>query len=346
MQPILSMEADILSIIKLTHGGGGRESDILIKDVFIKNFFNDILNEMEDAAVLDLEIHNRGKLAFTTDSFIVKPIFFPGGDIGRLAVCGTVNDLLMRGATPLYLSVSFIIEEGFDYNELEKISASMAEACREAKVKIVAGDTKVVEKGAADGIFINTSGIGIIPEGVNISIRNAKPGDVVIISGTIGDHGIAVMTKREGLEFQVPVNSDVAPLIDMVSNLLELKEAIKVLRDPTRGGVAEVLHEIALGSGVGIEIYEECLPINKSVAAACSLLGFDCLELANEGKIMAVVSKEKAEQALDIIKASPYGEKAAIIGQVNDSGMVTIRTAFNVSRMIARPTGEALPRIC
>jgi len=340
------MEADILGIIKLSHGGGGKEGDELIKNIFIKNFFNDILSKMEDAAAIDLRMLNQGKLAFTTDSFIVKPIFFPGGDIGKLAVCGTVNDLLMRGAKPLFLSASFIIEEGFDSNDLERISASMAESCREARVKIVAGDTKVVERGEADGIFINTSGIGIIPDGVDISIRNAQPGDIIIVSGTIGDHGIAVLTKRKGLEFKVPITSDVAPLVDMVSNLVTLKNAVKVLRDPTRGGVAEVLHEIALESGVGIEIYEECLPINKTVATACSLLGFDCLELANEGKLIAVVSENKADEALDIVKRSPYGENAAIIGQVNDSGIVTLRTAFNVSRIISRPTGETLPRIC
>lgn len=335
-----------MDIIRLAHGGGGKESEELIKNIFMKNLQNDILEQMEDAAAISIENQGQGKIAFTTDSFIVKPYYFPGGDIGRLAVCGTVNDLLMRGAKPLYLSASFIIEEGFCYNDLEKITKSMAEACREAKVNIVAGDTKVVEKGSADGIFINTTGIGLIAEGVNISIKNAQPGDVVIISGTIGDHGIAVMAERNGLEFDIPVTSDVAPLVDMVANLEPLKDAVKVMRDPTRGGVAEVLHEIALQSGVGVEIYEDLLPINPTVATACSLLGFDCLELANEGKLLAVVNREKAEMVLDIIKNSKYGRDAAIIGEINDSRLVTLKTTLGVSRIIARPSGEILPRIC
>ncbi|HHW04187.1 MAG TPA: hydrogenase expression/formation protein HypE [Thermoanaerobacterales bacterium] len=339
--------------IMLAHGGGGKAMEDLIKNIFLKSMGNEILNGMEDAAALNIEdvvpsLPDSGdcRLAFTTDSFIVKPAFFPGGDIGRLSVCGTVNDLLCRGALPLYMSASFIIEEGFEIKKLEKIAGSMAKTSREAGIKLVAGDTKVAEKGSVDGIFINTSGIGVIPPDINISIKNARPGDAVIISGTIGNHGMAVLSAREGLEFESPLKSDVAPLVEMVQNIISIKGAVKVLRDPTRGGVAEVLNEIASRSGVGIEVWEEKLPVDPAVLSACDMLGFDFLHLANEGKIIAVVAHEKAKDVLEAIKKSRYGEKAEIIGRVNNSGLVTLKTRFGTFRIIDRPFGELLPRIC
>jgi hydrogenase expression/formation protein HypE len=332
-----------LSLIKLAHGGGGKAMEDLIKEVFLKKFKSKALSDLEDAAALDLK---SVKLAFTTDSFIVKPIFFPGGDIGYLSVCGTVNDLLARGAMPLYLGASFIIEEGFELDKLNKIVESMAKACEEAGVEVVTGDTKVGEKGSVDEIFINTSGIGLVPEGVDISVKNARPGDAVLISGTIGDHGMAVLAKRHGLEFETPLKSDVASLVKMVQNLLTLKGAVRVLRDPTRGGVAGVLNEIASQSHVGIEIWEESLPVLPAVLSACEMLGFDFLHLASEGKIIAVIAPDAAEQALEIMKNSPHGENARIIGKINHSGYVTLKTGFGTSRIVERPFGELLPRIC
>lgn len=331
--------------IKLVHGGGGQATDRLIREVFAQNFGSNMIYDMEDAAAFEIEAAC-GRIAFTTDSFVVKPLFFPGGDIGRLSVCGTVNDLVMRGARPLYLSAAFIIEEGFEVDQLELIVCSMAAACREAGVWIAAGDTKVVEKGAADGIYITTSGVGVVPRGVDVSIKNARPGNAVIISGTIGDHGMAIMAEREGFDFKVAVKSDTAPLVKMVEGLLSLKSSVRVLKDPTRGGVAEALNEIALQSRVGIEIYEDKLPVNPAVVAACGMLGLDFMELANEGKLIAVVAAERAKEALEIIRKSPYGENAEIIGRVNDSGWVSLKTSFGTSRVISRPVGEMLPRIC
>lgn len=276
----------------------------------------------------------------------MKPIFFPGGDIGRLAVCGTVNDASMRGAKPLFLTCAFIIEEGYPIEELRRIVKSMAEAAEEAGVKIVAGDTKVVEKGGVDGIFINTSGIGVVYENADVSIKNARPGDVVLISGTIGDHGMAIMSAREELQFDPPILSDVSPLNKLIEKLMTLGKAVKVLRDPTRGGVAEVLYEISKMSGVGIKIYEDKLPVKASVKSACDLMGFDFLHLANEGKLIAVVDRKYADEALEIMKSDKYGKDAAIIGEVNDSKLVTIDTFYGTSRIIDRPIGELLPRIC
>jgi hydrogenase expression/formation protein HypE len=329
-----------LDCIKLAHGGGGSKMQNLINDIFVRNFGNEILNAMEDAAKLS------GNLAFTTDSFTVKPIFFPGGDIGRLAVCGTVNDLSMRGAKPLYMSSAFIIEEGFPMEELDRIAASMAEALKEANIIIVTGDTKVVEKGSVDKIFINTAGIGIIADGIDISIKNAKPGDVVIISGNIGDHGMAVMMAREEFDFKGKILSDIAPLNNLVKDILALGGDIRVLRDPTRGGVSETLYEIANMSGVGVEIYEEKLPVAPGVKGMCDILGLDYLHLANEGKLIAVVKRESADKAVEMMKKNKYGENAAVIGEINDSGIVTIKTAYGTSRILDRPSGELLPRIC
>ncbi|AIS51344.1 hydrogenase expression/formation protein HypE [Thermoanaerobacter kivui] len=326
--------------VLLSHGGGGTMMERLIEEVFAKTFDNEYLNAMEDAALLF------GNITLTTDSFTVKPIFFPGGDIGRLAVCGTVNDASMRGAKPLFLTCAFIIEEGYPIEELRRIVKSMAEAAEEAGVKIVAGDTKVVEKGGVDGIFINTSGIGVVYENADVSIKNARPGDVVLISGTIGDHGMAIMSAREELQFDPPILSDVSPLNKLIEKLMTLGKAVKVLRDPTRGGVAEVLYEISKMSGVGIKIYEDKLPVKASVKSACDLMGFDFLHLANEGKLIAVVDRKYADEALEIMKSDKYGKDAAIIGEVNDSKLVTIDTFYGTSRIIDRPIGELLPRIC
>lgn len=332
-----------MDIVLSAHGGGGKLTEELIQEVFLNEFDSDILNEMEDSAVLDIDFN---KLAFTTDSYTVKPLFFPGGDIGRLAVCGTINDLLTRGAVPLFLSASFIIEEGFRLYDLKRIASSMARTCREAGVKIVAGDTKVVARGDADGIFINTSGAGYVPFGVNISVKNAKPGDKVIISGTIGDHGMAVLSSREDFTFDPPLESDCAPLVDIVNILRSFGESVRVLRDPTRAGVAEVLYNISRASGVGIEIYEEKLPVKPQVASACNMLGLDFLQLANEGKLVAVVESSAASKILEAIKKCKNGREAAIIGTVNDSGQITARTALGTSRILSRPVGELVPRIC
>ena len=332
-----------MDIVLSAHGGGGKLTEELIRQVFLNKFDEDALNEMEDCAILDIDLK---KIAFTTDSYTVKPLFFPGGDIGRLAVSGTVNDLLMRGAEPLYLSASFIIEEGFKIEDLKKIAGSMAKACREAGVKIVAGDTKVVARGEADGLFINTSGVGIVPQGINISIKNARPGDKVLVSGSIGDHGMAILSSRNDFTFDPPLLSDCAPLVDLVNVLRSFKDAVRLLRDPTRGGVAEVLFNIAQASHVGIEIYEEELPVKAQVLSACDMLGLDFLQLANEGKLIAVVESSAADEILDAVKRCKNGRDAAIIGTVNDSGQVTVRTPLGTSRILSRPLGELIPRIC
>lgn len=333
----------MMSIIQLSHGGGGRLTEKLVKEIFMKTFNNETLYDMEDSTVVSWEHDN---IVFTTDSYTISPLFFPGGDIGRLAVCGTVNDLLMRGAKPLFLSASFILEEGLAIESLEYITKSMALACREAGVSIITGDTKVVERGKADKIFINTSGIGVISSGTNISIKNARSGDAVIISGTIGDHGMTILSTREDFAFDPPIQSDCAPLVKMVNIMLQYKEHIRVLRDPTRGGVSEVLYNIAQGSKAGIEIYEDRLPVKPQVIAACDMLGLDFLQLANEGKLIAVVDDKAAKEILTSIKSSQYGSEAAIIGRINNSGLVTKKTKYNTSRIIERPLGELIPRIC
>lgn len=332
-----------MSVIQIAHGGGGKLLGELIREVFIKRFDNSILNGMEDAAIIKAASL---KLTFTTDSYTVKPLFFPGGDIGRLAVCGTVNDLLMRGAVPLFLSASFIIEEGFEIEQLKAVADSMAEAYQEAGVRIVTGDTKVVGRGETDQLFINTSGVGITASNVDISIKNACPSDSVIISGTIGDHGMAILSTRENFIFDPPVKSDCAPLVDMVGNMLEYGELVRTMRDPTRGGVAEVLHNISEAGNVGIEIYEGQLPVKPQVISACNMLGLDFLQLANEGKLIAVVESTAADKILELIQQSKYGHGAAIIGRVNDSGLVTVKTRLGTSRILSRPMGELIPRIC
>jgi hydrogenase expression/formation protein HypE len=330
--------------ILLAHGSGSRLSHDLIEKNFLPPLANPLLARLDDSAVFDLS----GRLAFTTDSYVVSPIFFPGGDIGKLAVCGTVNDLSMSGAAPLYLSLSFIIEEGLTIGKLKKVVGSIKAAAEEAGVNIVTGDTKVVNRGSADKLFINTSGIGIIPEGVDISGANAKLGDKIILSGTIGDHGIAVMSQREGLKFSVPVQSDCAPLNKLVSQMLEASRRIHCLRDPTRGGLATTLNEFARQSGVGIRIEEEKIPVLDAVRAACELLGFDPLYVANEGKLVAIVAPNDAGKILAKMKRNKYGAEAAVIGEVTDEhkGKVILKTRLGASRIVDMLSGELLPRIC
>jgi len=330
--------------ILLGHGGGGRLSQQLISELFLKYFGNPILNTLEDAAALLLP---QTKIAFTTDSYVVTPRRFPGGNIGKLAICGTVNDLAMRGAKPLYLSVGFIIEEGLPFAELEAIVQTMAAVAAEAGVQIVTGDTKVVGKGAADGIFINTAGIGVIDETLNISVANAKPGDQIIISGTIGDHGMTILSLREGLSFKADLQSDCAPLNGLIQELLCFGNDIHVLRDPTRGGVAASLNEIAASSKVGMILVETKLPYKPQVKASCELLGLDPLHLANEGKFIAIVANHVADAVLQIMRNHPYGKDAQIIGEVTDkTNKVALETYIGSRRIVDVAAGELLPRIC
>ena len=331
--------------VLLDHGSGGRASHDLVEALFVSRFDNDLLGALDDAAVFDV---GGSKLAFTTDSYVVDPIFFPGGDIGSLAIHGTVNDLSMRGARPLYISCGFILEEGLPIADLKEIIASMDRAAREAGVQIVAGDTKVVPHGAADKVFINTAGIGLVPTGVDISGHNAKAGDAVLINGTIGDHGVAVLSKREGLAFQTQVESDSAPLNGLVAALLAANLDVHVLRDPTRGGVATTLNEIAAQSGVAIKLVEEALPYKSSVIGACEVLGLDPLYIANEGKCLVILPHAQAERALEVMRAERYGREATLIGEVaaGPAAKVYLQTKIGGSRLVDMLTGEQLPRIC
>ena len=331
--------------ILLDHGSGGKISHSLTADIMLPIFNNPILSQLDDGAIFDL---GEKRFAFSTDSYVVDPIFFPGGNIGDLAINGTVNDIAMCGATPLYLSAGLIIEEGFPVSDLKIIIKGMGAAADLAGVKVVTGDTKVVPKGAADKIFINTSGIGLIPEGVNIAGHNACIGDKIIISGSIADHGITVLTQREGMTFSSTVISDTAPLNHMVKSMLSVSRNIHVLRDPTRGGVGTALNEIAISSKVGVRIYEERLPVKNEVAGICELLGFDPLYIANEGKLIAFVGQDDAENVLSAMKKDKYGKDACIIGEVvSDSpGKVFMQTRIGGSRIVDMLTGEQLPRIC
>lgn len=331
--------------VLLGHGGGGKLSGELIRDYFLKYFHNSILDTLDDSAVFRM---NDCKCAFTTDSYVVDPIFFPGGDIGKLAVCGTVNDLSMIGAEPLYLSCGFIIEEGFPLCDLEKIVISMSDAAGEAGVAVVAGDTKVVARGSADKVFINTSGIGSVYHNTAISGSSTVCGDKVIVSGSIGDHGIAVMSKRHGLSFETTIESDCAPLNHIVKVLLENELEIHSMRDPTRGGIATVLNEIAIHSNVGIVIDEEKVPVRDDVMGACEMLGLDPLYIANEGKFVACVSGKDAERAVEIIRGCRYGEDARIVGEVmkNPQKKVILKTRIGGERIIDMAPGQLLPRIC
>jgi len=397
--------------ILLAHGSGGELSHELVERLFLRYFDNLILAHLDDSAVVEVGggmQEARGKkqeaefvrpascilhpascilhpdpdarLAFTTDSYVVSPIFFPGGDIGKLAVCGTVNDLAMSGATPFYLSAGFILEEGLELADLERVVASMAATAQVAGVQIVTGDTKVVDRGKADRLFINTAGIGVVPVGVEISGDQVRPGDVIILSGTIGDHGMTIMSQREGLRFDSPLESDCAPLNGLVAAMLDALPspfppriggdregaggprgglppqswggqrgaAIHCLRDPTRGGLATALNEVAGKSGVGIEIEEQAVPVRDAVRAACELLGLDPLYVANEGKLVAFVAPEVADEVLAAVRAHEYGREAAIIGRVTaeHAGRVVLRTALGARRILDMLVGEQLPRIC
>jgi len=330
--------------ILLAHGSGGRLAHQLVEQSFVKALANPILDRLDDAAVFELG----GRLAFTTDSYTVSPIFFPGGDIGKLAICGTVNDLAMSGARPAYLSLACIIEEGLSREELDRVVASIKQAAGEAGVEIITGDTKVVDRGSADKLFINTAGIGAIPPGVNVSGANARPGDKVLLSGTIGEHGIAVLSQREGLRFSTSLKSDCAPLAKLVADMLAASPNIHCLRDPTRGGLATTLNELAAQSSVGIRIEEETVPILEEVLAACEMLGLDPLYVANEGKLIAIVPAEDTGRVLTAMKGSRYGEQAAIIGEVTGEhpGRVVMKTNLGTTRIVDMLTGDPLPRIC
>jgi hydrogenase expression/formation protein HypE len=331
--------------IVMGHGAGGQMMNDLIRHLFAAAFDGDILAQMADAATIDL---NGGRLAFTTDSFVVSPLSFPGGNIGELAVNGTVNDLATTGARPMYLSAGFILEEGLPMSTLGGIVDSMSRAARNAGVQIVTGDTKVVNKGHGDGVYVNTSGIGVIPAGPQVAPSHAQAGDAVLISGTVGDHGIAVMSVREGLSFETEIQSDTAPLHGLVEAMLGVAPDIHCLRDATRGGLGAVLNELARASHVGIEFDETEVPVRPAVAAACEMLGLDPLFIANEGKLVAVVPQARADACLAAMRAHTYGRDAAIIGHVvqDHSDMVLARTAVGATRVVDLPAGELLPRIC
>jgi hydrogenase expression/formation protein HypE len=330
----------------LAHGSGGKASHNLVREIFLKSFDNPLLAALEDSALLSID---GAGLTFSTDSYVVDPIFFTGGNIGSMAVHGTVNDLLMRGSTPLYISVGFILEEGFPLDDLRTIVHSMSNAADLAGVKIVAGDTKVVPAGKADKIFINTTGIGVVTHQYDISGHNGKPGDKIILSGTMGDHGATILCQREGIEIKGNFSSDSAPLNDIVTNMLAATpEAIHVLRDPTRGGVGTTLNELAQSSNVGVRIHEQSLPVRDEVRGACELLGLDPLYLANEGKLLAFVAPEQAEKVLQAIRRSSSGGDAVIIGEVVEEhvGQVVMVTGIGGRRVVEMLYGEALPRIC
>jgi hydrogenase expression/formation protein HypE len=331
--------------IQLAHGSGGKLSHDLISNIMWPAFANDILGEMHDGAQLNI---NGCRLAFSTDSYVVKPLFFSGGDIGKLAVCGTVNDVAMNGALPLYLSAGFVLEEGFPVETLQRIITSMQQAAREAGVYIVTGDTKVVEKGAVDGIYINTAGIGKILDGIHISGKNALPGQDIILSGFLGEHALAVMSERHGLHFPQSVMSDCAPLNGLIEKMLTAVPQIAVLRDPTRGGLATTLNEIALQSQVGIMIEESNIPVSTAVQAACDILGFDPLYMANEGKMIVFVDHEFTNQVLNIMQKHTYGREARVIGKVvkEPCGQVGLRTRIGGVRLLDMLVGDQLPRIC
>lgn len=344
--------SDRVEKILLGHGSGGRLMHQLIREYLVPEFD---LKELNDSAVI--RGHEFGasdaefRLAFTTDSYVVSPIFFPGGNIGKLAVNGTVNDLAMVGARPLYLSAGLIIEEGFPMSDLKAVLSSMSEAAEKAGVKIIAGDIKVVDKGKGDGIFINTSGVGAVPAGVDLSAKNIMPSDKVIVSGHIGNHGIAVLSERNGLSFATPLLSDTVALNSLVESMLNFTQDIRMLRDPTRGGIATTLKEMAVDSGLCLVIHENLLPISSDIIGACELLGLDPLYVANEGILLAIVPSDVSEPLIEKMREHPYGKKAAIIGEVIDrgpktGGMVLLRTNIGGTRIIDMLTGEQLPRIC
>ena len=331
--------------VLLGYGSGGRLTSELIRDLFLPAFNSSALARLDDQAVVSV---NGCRLAFTTDSFVVKPLFFPGGDIGSLAVHGTVNDLAMGGATPLFLSAAFIIEEGFSMEELRRVVASFGDAARTASIEVVTGDTKVVERGSGDGLFINTSGIGLVPPGLALSANQARPGDRVLLSGPVGEHGMAIMAQREGLEFETTIRSDSAALHGLVGEMLKVTGKIRCMRDPTRGGLASALNEIAGQSQVEIELEESAIPIGEQVRGACEILGLDPLYVANEGKLIAIVAPEAEQAVLQAMRAHALGREAQAIGTVRRAhpGLVTMRTVLGTTRVVDMLAGDQLPRIC
>jgi hydrogenase expression/formation protein HypE len=343
----LSCPVPILShaTVQLAHGAGGKLSSEMIEKIFLPRFSNTTLEKMEDQAILE---NPGGRIAFSTDTFVVDPIFFPGGDIGDLAINGTVNDVAMSGAQPKFLSVGFILEEGLPFETLHRIALSMEKAAKIAGIQIVAGDTKVVNRGSCDKLFINTTGIGFVPDDVHISASNLKPGDKILLSGTLADHGMAVMTSREGLSFQSTVKSDTAGLNHLVEDMLKVSNNIHAMRDPTRGGLATSLNEFATSSKVGIQLFDGRIPVNDDVRGACEILGIDPLYVANEGKLVAVVPPEMADDVLAAMHRNPLGKEAVIIGEVTEKhpGVVALKTGLGANRIVDMPVGEQLPRIC
>ncbi|WP_405014748.1 hydrogenase expression/formation protein HypE [Kitasatospora sp. NBC_01539] len=331
--------------VVMGHGGGGAMSAELVENLFAPAFGNSILAGLGDSAVVDL---GGARLAFSTDSYVVRPLFFPGGSIGDLAVNGTVNDLAMSGARASYLSCGFILEEGVETSVVGRIAQALGAAARAAGVEVATGDTKVVEAGRGDGVYLNTAGIGLVPQGVDIRPQRARPGDVVIVSGEIGLHGVAIMSVREGLEFGVQIESDCAPLGGLVEAMLAATPDLHVLRDPTRGGVAAALNEIAAAAGVGVVVQEQRVPVPDQVANACAILGLDPMYVANEGKLLAFVPREHADAVLAAMRAHPRGSGAVVIGEcvAEHPGMVVARTPFGGTRVVDLPLGEQLPRIC
>jgi hydrogenase expression/formation protein HypE len=331
--------------VDLSHGSGGRAMAQLVQELFIRHLDNAWLRRGDDAAAFSVAA---GRMVVSTDAHVISPLFFPGGDIGSLAVHGTINDVAMAGAAPSYLTASFILEEGFPLRDLERIVASMAEASREAGVSVVAGDTKVVERGKGDGVFITTTGVGVVPKGVEVSGDRARPGDAILLSGTIGDHGVAVMSCREHLAFETEVRSDSAALHGLVARMVGEVPGIRCLRDPTRGGLATTLNELALQSGVGMRVEEDRIPVAAAVVAACELLGLDPLYVANEGKLVCICDAADAERLLAVMRTDPLGREAAIIGHVVDDArhLVQMQTAFGGQRVVDWLAGEQLPRIC
>jgi hydrogenase expression/formation protein HypE len=331
--------------ILLGHGSGGKLSAELVRDIFLPAFRNPALAQLNDQAIVNI---NGSRVAITTDSFVVNPLFFPGGDIGSLAVNGTVNDLAMGGAQPLFLSAAFILEEGLSMDVLQRVVNSLKRAAKDAGVQVVTGDTKVVEKGKGDSLFINTTGIGIVAAGVELSANRARPGDKVVLSGPLGDHGIAILAQREGLEFESAIESDSAALHTLVAEMLKVTGGIRCMRDPTRGGLSSALNEIAEQSKVGIELEEQSIPVREGVKGACEMLGLDPLYVANEGKLVAIVEPSAADALVAVMRNHPLGKETRIVGAVGDRniGMVTMRTALGTTRIVDMLAGDQLPRIC
>ncbi len=331
--------------ILLGHGSGGKLSADLLREVFLPQLGNPVLDRLEDQAIVSLK---DSRIAVTTDSFVVKPLFFRGGNIGSLAIHGTINDLAMGGAIPLWLTAAFILEEGLPIGTLQRVVASMRSAAEDAGVQIITGDTKVVEKGSADGMFINTTGIGLVRDGITLSASQARPGDCIIVSGTLGDHGIAILAEREGLQFETEVRSDSAALHTLTAQLFHAAHEVRCLRDPTRGGLSSTLNEIAASSRVGIELDETSIPVQEEVRGACEMLGLDPLYVANEGKLVAIVAPQSAQKALQALQSHPLGKDACIIGRViaEHPRMVVMRTAFGTTRIVDMLAGDQLPRIC